>query len=194
MSKAPKILAFAGSTRKESWNKKLLREAAEGALGEGADITFIDLAAYPLPLYDGDFEEAQGLPENVKKLQSLFAQHDAFLIASPDYNGSYSAVLKNVFDWLSRTDKTLAKPLEPFRGKIAAIVSASPGMLGGLRGLDKLHDLLDQLQIMVLPDVYAVGSVTTAFNAAGKLKDAKTSQAVKNVGSKLAQTAKKLSP
>jgi NAD(P)H-dependent FMN reductase len=194
MSKQPKILAFAGSTRKESWNKKLLKEAAEGAAGAGAEVTIIDLADYPLPLYDGDLEAAQGMPENAKKLQKLFEEHDGFLIASPDYNGSYSAVLKNVFDWLSRKDKTLEAPREPFKGKVAGIVSASPGALGGVRGLEKLHDLLDQLQVMVLPDVFAVGSVTAAFNEAGKLKDPKTAAAVKNVGAKLAKTAKALGP
>ncbi|MEZ0260440.1 MAG: NADPH-dependent FMN reductase [Alphaproteobacteria bacterium] len=194
MSKTPKILAFAGSTRKDSWNKKLLKEAAEAAHGAGAEVTVIDLADYPLPLYDGNLEAAQGLPENVKKLQKLFAEHDGFLIASPDYNGSYSAVLKNTVDWLTRKDKEHDPPLEPFKGKIAVIMSASPGALGGLRGLEKLHDLLDNLQVMVLPDVVAVGGITTAFNEAGKLSNPKTAKSLETAATKLVTVARKLAP
>lgn len=193
MSKAPKILAFAGSTRKESWNKKLLKEAAEAAHGAGAEVTVIDLADYPLPLYDGDLE-VLGTPENAKKLRQLFADHDGLLIASPDYNGSYSAVLKNAFDWLSRRDHENVPPIEPFKGKVAAIMSASPGNLGGLRGLEKLHDLLDQFQIMVLPEICAVGGIRTAFNEAGKLNDPKTAKSVQDMSEKLVTVVKKLAP
>jgi NAD(P)H-dependent FMN reductase len=194
MSKAPKILAFAGSTRKESWNKKLLRQAAEAAHGAGAEVTVIDLADYPLPLYDGDLEVAQGIPENAKKLQKLFAEHDGFLIASPDYNGSYSGVLKNTIDWISRKDKENDPPLEPFKGKIAAIMSASPGALGGIRGLEKLHDLLDDLRVMVIPDVVAVGGIATAFNEAGKLDNPKTAKALETAATRLVTTVRKLAP
>lgn len=190
-SARPKILAFAGSTRKDSWNKKLLKEAAEGAFGEGAEVTFLDLADYPIPLYDGDLEAEQGVPANVKKLQELFGAHDGFLIASPEYNGSYSAVLKNVFDWVSRAQD--ASP-PPFREKVAAIVAAAPGNFGGVRGLDKLRDLLDHLQVIVLPEIYVVRSVGAAFNEAGKLKDEKAAKAVKNIGAKLARTLKKFTP
>jgi NAD(P)H-dependent FMN reductase len=194
MSKAPKILAFAGSTRKESWNKKLLKEAAEAAHGAGAEVTVIDLADYPLPLYDGDLEASQGMPANAKKLQKLFAEHDGFMIASPDYNGSYSGVLKNALDWVSRKDKENDPPLEPFKGKIAAIMSASPGAKGGLRGLEKLHDLLDTLQVMVIPEIAAIGSITTAFNEAGKLKDPKTAQTLETVATRLVTVTRKLAP
>lgn len=194
MSKAPKILAFAGSTRKDSWNKKLLTQAVEAAYGAGAEVTVIDLADYPLPLYDGDIEAAQGMPENAKKLQKLFAEHDGFLIASPDYNGSYSGVLKNTVDWVSRKDKENDPPLEPFKGKIAAIMSASPGALGGLRGLEKLHDLLDHLQVMVIPEIVAVGSITAAFNEAGKLKDPKTAKNLESAATRLVTVARKLAP
>lgn len=194
MSKAPKILAFAGSTRKDSWNKKLLKQAAEIAHGAGAEVTVIDLADYPLPLYDGDLEAAQGTPENAKKLQKLFAEHDGFLIASPDYNGSYSGVLKNMVDWVSRKDKENDPPLEPFKGKVAAIMSASPGALGGIRGLEKLHDLLDDLRVMVIPDVVAVGGIATAFNEAGKLDNPKTAKALETAATRLVKVAGKLAP
>lgn len=194
MTNKPKILAFAGSTRKDSWNKKLVKELAEGALGEGVDVTFIDLADYPMPLYDEDLEAAQGMPENAKKLQALLIEHDGFLIASPEYNGSYTAVLKNALDWASRYDYAPDAQRPVFKDKLAAIVCAVPGNFGGVRGLDKLRDLLEHLGVIVLPETRVVRSISTAFNEAGKLKDEKTAKAVKDLGAKLARTAKKLAP
>ncbi len=190
----PKVLAFVGSTRKDSYNKKLVAFAADAAVGAGADVTLIDLADYPLPFYDEDYEAANGMPENAKKLIKLMAEHDAFLIASPDYNGSYTAILKNVIDWASRRDPSGDPALEPFKGKIAAIFAISTGGRGGLKGLEKLKDLLEDVKVMVLPDLYAVGFASSAFNEAGKLKDEKAANAVNGIASKLAKTAKKLAP
>src|SRR4051812_26801189 len=99
---APRILAFAGSLRKESLNKKLLRIAASAARAAGAEVTLIDLKDHPLPIFDQDLETAQGMPENGARLKTLFAEHDGLLIASPEYNSSFTAVLKNTIDWVSR--------------------------------------------------------------------------------------------
>src|SRR5688572_18337049 len=130
---APRILAFAGSLRKDSYNKKLLAIAVQGARDAGAEVTVVELVDYPLPLFDEDLERA-GTPENAKKLKQLFLEHDALLIASPEYNSSFTAITKNTIDWVSRSS-----PGEPglaaYRGKTAAIIAASPGALGGLRGL-----------------------------------------------------------
>ena len=98
----PKILAFAGSTRTESWNKKLIKIAAAGTRAAGAEVTELDLRDIPLPLYDGDLEHEQGLPPNGRKLKDLMLRHDGFLISSPEYNSSISGVLKNAIDWASR--------------------------------------------------------------------------------------------
>jgi len=192
MAPKTKILAFAGSTRKESWNKKLVQAAAEGLSGPDVGVTFIDLADYPLPLFDEDLEAEQGLPENARKLKKLFADHEGLLISSPEYNGSYSGVLKNMLDWISRPDREATTPLEPFRGKVAALLSCSPGKGGGLRGLEKLRALLSDIGIMVVPEIYAVGSITTAFNEAGKLNDEKTAAAVHKLGERLVRTAKSI--
>src|ERR1700758_5428264 len=98
----PRILAFASSTRRESFNKKLVAIAAQGARKAGAEVTLIDLKDFPLPLFDQNLEAEQGMPENGKKLKTLFIDHDALLISSPEYNSSITAVLKNTLDWVSR--------------------------------------------------------------------------------------------
>ena len=123
-----RILAFAGSLRRESFNKKLVPIAAKGARDAGAEVTLIGLEDFPLPLFDQDLEARQGMPENGMKLKQLFIDHDGLLIASPEYNSSITAVLKNAIDWVSRP-----APGEPslvaFRSKVATLMSASPAPL-----------------------------------------------------------------
>ena len=116
----PKILAFAGSTRERSFNKKLVCIAAAAARAAGAEVTDLDLRDLPLPLYDGDLEARDGLPENAKKLKELMIAHQGFLISAPEYNSSITAVLKNTIDWVSRP-----QPNDPFAGKVATLMSAS---------------------------------------------------------------------
>lgn len=188
-----KILAFAGSTRKESWNKKLVKMAAADIAGQDVEVTLIDLADYPMPFYDGDIESEHGLPENARKLKQLFAEHDGFLISTPDYNGSFPAVLKNALDWISRREPGAPVLIEPFQGKVAGLLSCSPGKGGGLRAIEKLRVQLSDIGVMVLPEIYAVGGITTAFNEAGKLSDEKVAANVHKLGEKLVKTAKNLS-
>src|SRR5215470_8098336 len=130
----PRILAFAGSTRTDSYNKKLIRIAVAGAKAAGAEVTLIDLRDYPLPVFDEDIETANGLPANGRKLKDLFLAHHGLLISSAEYNSSISAVLKNTIDWVSRPAAG-EEPLGCFVNKYAGLMSASPGALGGLRGL-----------------------------------------------------------
>lgn len=191
MSKLPRILAFAGSTRNESFNKKLAQIAAKGAREAGAEVTVIDLKDYPLPLFDQDLEAADGLPENAMKLKKLFLDHHGFVIASPEYNSSITAVLKNTLDWISRP--TPGEPsLAAFRGKVASLVSASPGALGGLRGLVHLRAILGNIGVIVLPDQIAVPKAHEAFDGEGSLKDAQQQANVQSLGKKLAETVRKL--
>lgn len=130
----PKILAFAGSTRSDSFNKKLIKVAVNGAIDVGVEATFIDLRDFLMPLYDGDLEQREGLPANTRKLKDLMLIHQGFLISSPEYNSSISGVLKNTIDWTSRQTGG-ESPLACYKGKIGGLMSASPGGLGGLRGL-----------------------------------------------------------
>ena len=97
----------------------------------GCDVTDISLKDYPLPIYDGDLEEADGVPENAVKLAQLMHDHDGFFIACPEYNGSLSPLLKNAIDWVTRVPNK-ENGLMPFKGKVAAIGAASPGGMGGI--------------------------------------------------------------
>jgi chromate reductase, NAD(P)H dehydrogenase (quinone) len=187
----PRILAFAGSLRRESFNKKLVAIAAKAARDAGAEVTLIDLKDFPLPLFDQDLEAEQGMPDNGKKLKQLFIEHDGLLIASPEYNSSVTAVLKNAIDWVSRP-----APGEPslvaFRSKVATLMSASPGALGGLRGLMHVRSILSNIGVIVLPDQIAVPKAHEAFNADGSLKDSKQHSGIEGLGQTLASFLMKL--
>lgn len=186
-----KILAFAGSLRKDSFNKKLVKLAVQGAEEAGAEVTYIDLHDYPMPIYDGDIEASEGIPEQALKLKQLFREHQGLLIASPEYNSSISAALKNAIDWVSRSEK--GEPmLACYTGKVAAILAASPGALGGLRGLVTLRSILGNIQVTVIPDQIAISSAADAFGEDGSLKDAKQQDKVKKIGAALATATARL--
>jgi NAD(P)H-dependent FMN reductase len=186
-----KLLAFAGSTRTASFNKQLVKIAADGAREAGAEVLCVDLRDFPMPVFDGDLEAAEGLPANAKKLKGLFREHDGFLISSPEYNSSITAVLKNSLDWVSRPESDDEPGLIAFRGKTAAIMSASPGGLGGLRGLVHLRSILSNIGVYLIPDQVAVSSAYDAF-ADGKLKDAGKQTQVQALGKTLAAFTAKL--
>lgn len=171
-----KILAFAGSTRNASYNKQLVTYAVELLKEQGAEVTHIDLADYPMPLYDGDLEEKEGLPNNAYTLRDLFKQHQGLLLACPEYNSSITAVLKNTIDWVSRPQPN-EEDLICFKGKICTLLSASPGGLGGLRGLVTVRSILGNIGCVVLPQQVAIPSAFKAFEQ-GQLIDDRLNQAL----------------
>ncbi len=187
----PRILAFAGSARKDSYNARLVRIAAEGARKAGAEITVVDLGEYPLPLFDEDLERDQGIPANATRLKKLFLDHQGLLIASPEYNSSLTPLLKNTIDWVSRSAAGEA-PLAAYRGKVAALMAASPGGLGGLRGLVHLRSILGNIGVIVLPDQIAVPRAFEAFGDQGQLNDTKQQARVHALGESVAKTLAKL--
>ncbi len=188
---APKILAFAASTREGSFNKQLIKVAVEGAKAAGGDVTLIDLRDFPLPVFDIDIE-SKGYPENARKLKDLFLANDGLLISTPEHNSSYPALLKNTIDWVSRKTSSDEASLSAFQNKVAAIMSASPGALGGLRSLWNLRPLLSNINVLVIPAQIAVGKANEAFDVQGHLKDAKQNDAVRKLGADLAVILKKL--
>jgi len=165
MTKA-RVLVLAGSTRKGSIHRKLAAQAVLALQSVGLDAHFADLRDYPLPIYDGDLEAEQGVPANATGLKELARGADAFLIASPEYNGSYPAVLKNAIDWISRPEPG-EKHLAVFAGKLAAIASASPGPGGGRRVLRQLRELLEMMRVTVIPEELAIARVTEALDPEG---------------------------
>ena len=152
----PKIVAFAGSLRTGSFNKKLLAIAVDAARAAGAEVTVVDLRELALPLFDQDIEDATGLPAGAKRFKALLVASDGFLIASPEYNSSITGALKNAIDWASRSETDDEPSLIAFRGKAAALCSASPGALGGLRGLVTVRSILGNIGVHVLPDQVSI--------------------------------------
>jgi chromate reductase len=187
-----KILFLAGSARKDSLNKKLAKNATEIAKKLGAEAIFIDLADFEMPIYNGDYEAANGLPENAKKLKKLFAESKGFFIASPEYNSSISALLKNSLDWISRKEVETEPASIAYNGKVAAISAASMGALGGLRGLVPLRMLLGNLGVLVVPNQFALGAAHSAFDENGILTDEKNKKQLENVVKQLVEVASKL--
>ncbi len=187
----PRILAFAGSTRAASYNKKLIRVAAKCARDAGADVTLIDLRDFPMPLYDGDLEMEHGLPEHARRLKMLMNEHSGLLIAAPEYNSSITGVLKNAIDWASRSEANEV-PLSAFRGKIAALIATSPGALGGLRTLVAVRGILTSLGVLVIPEQRAIPSAADAFDQNGALAKPNNHNAVANVATRLTEITARL--
>jgi len=186
-----RILVLAGSARSGSLNKQLARAAADALQAAGAAANFIDLADYPLPLYDGDLEAREGLPANARKLKDLFVAHQGLFIASPENNASVSALLKNTLDWISRQDGK-ESGLVPYQGKVAAIAGASTGALGGLRGLTHLRAILQTLGVLVLSEQFALGRAHEAFNDDGSLKDARPQATLAALAQRLVEVSARL--
>lgn len=191
MAYVPKILAFAGSLRAQSYNKKLVKIAAAAAKAAGAEVTYIDLRDYTLPVFDEDLEKQDGLHPNARKLKDLFLSHQGLLIAAPEYNSSITAVLKNTIDWVSRPVAGEG-PLQCYDGKVATLMSASPGALGGLRGLVAVRYILGNIKVTVLPDQVAIAKAHEAMTEDGSLKDAAQKASIEKLGTTLANTLKKL--
>jgi len=186
-----RILCFAGSTREGSFNRRLAQAAARAVELAGGEATLMDLRDHPLPLYDGDLESSAGLPLGVRPLKELFKAHDGLFIASPEYNGSLSAVLKNALDWVSRPAGDEAGTV-PYANKVVALGAASPGALGGLRGLVHVRAVLQSVGALVLSEQIAVGGAGSAFTPDGGLADERMQQMLDRVAGRLVDVASRL--
>ncbi|HEY8994428.1 MAG TPA: NAD(P)H-dependent oxidoreductase [Lacunisphaera sp.] len=186
MASAPKILAFSGSVRRESLNQKFLETAVDAVRTAGGEVTLISLKDYPLPLYNGDLEDAEGLPANARRLIDLIESHAGLMIASPEYNSMNTPLLKNTLDWCTRADDN------PFTGRIAAVISASPGALGGIRSLKLAQQLLLHLGCHVVPGNAMLPQANKAFGPDGKLTDTRALKTVNELAATLVETVRKL--
>ncbi len=183
MSQPPRILAFAGSARRESLNRKLLAVAVQETRAAGADVTLLDLNEFPLPLYHGDLEDRDGMPPNADRIVRLIAEHAGLLIASPEYNSLITPLLKNTIDWCTRADPN------PLAGKVAAVVSASPGMYGGVRSAQVAPQLLLHLGCHVVPAQCSLARAHEAFGPDGALKNEHTLASVRRLAAELVRLA-----
>lgn len=180
MSSPVRVAFMSGSLRKGSFNTKLVRFVAGQIRGAGVETEEISLADLDLPLMNEDLEK-QGLPAGVLELKQRLIAADVLLMASPEYNGSLSPALKNAIDWASRPREGEA-PLACFKGKVGGLLAASPGKIGGLRGLRHLRQILTQIQVIVHPNEFALGSAHEAFDEAGVVKDATAAKLAVGVG------------
>jgi NAD(P)H-dependent FMN reductase len=184
-----RVLAFSGSARQASINQRLVAAAADVATNRGADVTLINLRDFPMPLFNQDDETEQGEPGPVRELKALFVAHDALLIASPEYNGLITPLLKNTLDWLSR--RAGDEPsMVAYRDKTAALLATSYGRLGGLRGLVHARALMTNLSVLTVPKQAAIGGANEAFDSDGKLTRDGDIRLVESVVDALLDTAR----
>jgi chromate reductase, NAD(P)H dehydrogenase (quinone) len=190
-TRTARLLAFSGSARRDSWNQKLVNIAARYATDAGARVTHLHLGDLNLPIFDEDIE-AQGTPANATRLKQMMFEHDGFLIACPEYNSSITPLLKNAIDWASRAAEG-EKPLQAYQGKVCGLMSASPGALGGLRGLVHVRAILGNIGVLVVPDQVAVGTAHSAFLPSGDdLLDGPAKQSLLRVVQRVVDVTSKL--
>lgn len=186
-----KILAFAGSARRESWNRKVLEVAVQGARDAGAEVTVVNLGDFPMPIYNADWHEANGVPAEMRRLRELMMAANGILIASPEYNTSITPLLKNTIDWLSQ-DVDGESGYAPFTGKVGGLMGASNGTFGTIRALPHVSYMLSNLGVFMLPPV-AVPRVNQAFDAEVRtMTNEHVRKMLHDLGARLAGTIVKL--
>ena len=186
MSTPPRILAFSGSARRESFNRKLLAAIVGRVRAARGEVTVLELRELGLPIYDGDLEEAEGMPAGGKRFVELITAHQALLIATPEYNSQMPPLLKNAIDWATRADEN------PLKGKVAAVVSASPGNFGAIRSMTLARQLLTHLGCHVIPAQCVLPLADQAFEENGRLKDERARKAADAVAEQLVSVTAKL--
>ncbi len=184
------ILAFAGSTRRHSWNRKVLEVAVAGARDAGAEVTVVNLGDYPMPIYQADWHEEHGVPAATLELRTLMMAANGLLIASPEYNTSITPLLKNTIDWLSQ-DVNGESGRAPFEGKVGGLMGASNGAFGTIRALPHVSTILSNLGVLMLPLV-AVPGVAKAFDESGAMTNTRTQLMLSKLGARVAHTIVKL--
>lgn len=185
-----KILAFAGSARKDSWNRKVLEVAVQGAREAGGEVTVVNLGDYPMPIYNADWHAGNGPPTSMLELRKLMMSANGLLIASPEYNTSITPLLKNTIDWLSQ-EVNGEGGNAPFEGKVGGLMGASNGAFGTIRALPHVSYIFSNLGVFMLP-VVAVPGVAKTFDEAGNMTNERTKKILSGLGARLSQTIVKL--
>ena len=187
-----RLLCFAGSTREGSYNKRLARLAQHIAAANGVEAVFVDLADYPMPLYNGDLEAQDGPPIKAREFKALLGEYQGVFIASPEYNSSVTPLLKNTLDWVTRVRAKGESGLEVYRSRVFAIAGASAGYYGAMRSLLHLRQILEVgIGAHVIPQQLALPRAHDAFEADGSLKDRNHQDMLKHVVERLAIEARR---
>lgn len=186
-----KILCFSGSLRKDSFNKKLAIYAQKELTKMGFEANFIDLADYPLPLYNQDVQSSE-FPKNALILEGVMKESNAWLISSPEHNSSISSALKNLIDWVSRAPDNNPN-FSLFDEKIVALMAASPSNLGGARGLRHLREILTSVGCITIPSQTTISQAYSAFDEEGKLIEEANQKAVSKTLEQLSRFISKYS-
>jgi len=208
----PRLIAFAGSLRAESTNKKLVRNLAAGAEAAGAEVRVLDLKDYPLPVYDADLYDAAAadphalhdrggrvggphgipMPEGLLALKEHVRWSDGWLIATPEYNRSYPGMLKNLFDWLTRMAPG-ESPLDNFTYKIVGIVCAAYEG-GGVSAAADLRRMLSGLACIVVPGSEVFVIEDDLFDEAGRIRDTRLRKTAEAAGERVVRMVRRLNP
>lgn len=189
----PRILVFAGSVRTGAYSGRTAEAAQKELVVQGAEVTRLSLADYPLPILDQDLEKEKGVPENAVKLARQFAAHDGLLIATPEYNGSIPPLLKNAVDWVSRVRDDGGRPLRPMAGRPVALCSSSSGRFAGVRCIAHLRAVLVRCGMEVVSPECSVPAGAEAFTDMGELKDEALRRSLEKVAATLIERAHLLS-
>ena len=182
--KSIRLLIIAGSERAGAYSRRLARVAAAAARRDGCEVTEFDLRALALPIYDGDLEHASGVPAAALQLRDALKSNDAMLLVTPEYNGFPTPLVLNAFDWMSRIPATAVggAGLVDTANTPVALLSSSPGALGGLRAMTLMRQYLQgNFAMIVAPQQFALSRAGEAFDDDGALKDAKAQQSVEHV-------------
>ncbi|MER8843419.1 MULTISPECIES: NADPH-dependent FMN reductase [Mesorhizobium] len=193
MAVIPKILVFAGSVRSGAYSGRTADVAQKELAVQGAEVTRISLADYPLPILDEDLEKENGVPENAQRLARLIAAHDGLLIATPEYNGSIPPLLKNTIDWVSRVRRDGGRSVRPLAGKIAGLCSSSNGHLAGIRCINHLRAVLVRCQMEVVTPECSVPEGGDAFDGDGHFRDERLHKSMEHLCRTLIETSRMLS-
>ncbi|MER8851352.1 NAD(P)H-dependent oxidoreductase [Mesorhizobium australicum] len=193
MAVIPKILVFAGSVRSGAYSGRTADGAQKELAVQGAEVTRISLADYPLPILDEDLEQENGVPENAQRLARLIAAHDGLLIATPEYNGSIPPLLKNTIDWVSRVRRDGGRSVRPLAGKIAGLCSSSNGHFAGIRCINHLRAVLVRCQMEVVTPECSVPEGGDAFDGDGHFRDERLHKSMEHLCRTLIETSRMLS-
>jgi chromate reductase len=193
MAVIPKVLVFAGSVRSGAYSGRTADVAQKELAMQGAEVTRVSLADYPLPILDEDLEKEKGVPENALKLGRLVIAHDGLLIATPEYNGSIPPLLKNTIDWVSRVRRDGSRPVRPLAGKVAGLCSSSNGHFAGIRCINHLRAVLVRCQMEVVTPECSVPEGGNAFDEGGNFHDERLYKSMEHLCRTLIETSRMLS-